>query len=303
MEFRHITINELKEWTEFCGQIFPVGPEYFMRHYQNDPYKDINGIFIAKDETGMASSVRVFTRYLRIKGTIIKVGGIGEVCTKESHRALGLSAKLLNMAIEYMNLNDMPLSILHTGSNHHYSKLGWFAACSDYKVFILRKSELKEGYTCTKACDKDFPFLKALYEEYAHTLGPVFVRSDEYYETWVKSELKNTYVLKKDNQIVSYADCSLKPNQGVLVKEYIAGEYISMIKPFFYSICVAESWPKIIAVSSPFAKDVRYSTRIIDYGRMFRINKPFEIDGRIIRYQENLFPYLTDFPELHIDGY
>jgi len=60
MEFRSLRENELKEWTAFCGSIFPVGEAYFMRHFANDPYRDINGIFISRDETGLTSSVRVF---------------------------------------------------------------------------------------------------------------------------------------------------------------------------------------------------------------------------------------------------
>ncbi|HOD92337.1 MAG TPA: GNAT family N-acetyltransferase [Clostridia bacterium] len=302
MEFRSLKENELKEWTAFCGSVFPVGESYFMRHYVNDPYRDINGIFISKDDTGITSSVRVFTRYLRIKDSIIKVGGIGEVCTKPSHRGMGLSAKLLGMAIDYMYKNDMPLSILHTGTNHHYVKQGWFSICSYYKVYRLKKTELKSGYSIVKSSPADIDLLKKLYEEFAHKLSPVYIRNDEYYDKWVRNELSNTYLLIKQNQAVSYADCVLRERQGVVVKEYIGGNEMDMMKPFLYSICQNENWPKICAVSAPFANDINFM-KFYDYGQMFRINKPFEISGKTIRYEEDLLPYLSDFPELSIDGY
>lgn len=302
MEFRTLKTEELQQWTQFCGSVFPVGEAYFMRHYSNDPYRDVNGIFIAVDETGIASSVRVFTRYLKIKDTVIKVGGIGEVCTKKSHRGMGLSSKLMHMAIEYMDKHDMPLSMLHTGTNHHYVKAGWFSICSYYKVYSLRKTKLQEGYSVEKADLKSMDVIKTLFEEHAHKLCPVYVRTDEYYEKWIRSELTNTYYLLKDGKPVSYADCVLKANQGVLVKEYIAGDETSMMKPFFYQICNQMNWPKMIAISSPFATDKSYF-KFFDYGQMFRINKPFKIGDKTISYEEDLLVYLSEFPELHLDGY
>ncbi len=302
MEFRSLRQDELKKWTAFCGSVFPVGEAYCMRHYVNDPYKDINGIFISADESGITSSVRVFTRYLKIKESILKVGGIGEVCTKQTHRGMGLSAKLLAMAIDYMDKNDMVLSMLHTGTNHHYVKQGWFSICSCYRVFKLRKTRLEEGYSVVRSDPADIDVIKKLYEEHAHKLCPVYVRNDEYYDKWVRNELTHTYFLIKDNHTVSYADCVLREKQGVVVKEYIGGNEIHMMKPFLYSICSQENWPFICAVSAPFTKDTGF-INIYDYGQMFRINKPFEIAGKTVRYEEDLLPYLSEFPELSIDSY
>ena len=302
MEFRTLKESEFKEWTAFCGCIFPVGEAYFIRHFMNDPYRDINGIFIAKDPTGIVSSVRVFTRYLRIKDNVIKVGGIGEVCTKPSHRGQGLSTKLLTMAIDYMEKQDMPLSRLSTGNTHHYEKLGWFSLRFCHKVYRLRKSVLPEHYSVVQSSPVDMDAVKSLFEEHAYKLCPVYVRNDEYYDKWVRSELLNTYFLIKDRKVVSYADCVFKKGQGVEVREYIGGDEMYMMAPFFYAICKAEGWPKICGVSAPFAKD-KESFRLYNSGQMFRINAPFEIDGKIISCEQDLLPYLSELPYLPVDGY
>jgi predicted GNAT family N-acyltransferase len=302
MEFRVLKEYELKQWTAFCGSVFPVGEAYFMRHYVNDPCKDINGIFVAVENGEIKSSVRVFTRELLIRDKCIRIGGIGEVCTAVTHRGQGLSGTLLEMAIGYMDNHDMPLSMLGTGTNHHYSRYGWFTVPSYFKVYSLPECELPKGYEIRKMTGDDFESIKRLWRTYAHVLCPVYKRTDEYYDMWVKNELKTTYVLIKDGVAVSYADCTKHDKEGIFVREYIGGENMDMMKPFLYQISVKEGWYPFAGISSPFACDPVFST-IYDNSQMFRINRPFELEGKTIRHEEHLRPFLNEFAELSVDSY
>jgi predicted acetyltransferase len=76
----------------------------------------LKGIFVAFDteKNQIASTVRVFLRQMKIGEYLFKMGGIGEVSTKEAYRHQGLATKLLHCALEYMNQLEIEISSLHT---------------------------------------------------------------------------------------------------------------------------------------------------------------------------------------------
>ena len=127
--------DDIQRWTKFCASVFsykpsPPPPEYFARHFYNDPRCDASLVRVlihcpslnnSDDDDGqklngeIVSSVRIFRRTLSIGGaaanssnsgdgsaTSIEAGGIGEVCTSPNHQRRGLSKILLKDAINIM---------------------------------------------------------------------------------------------------------------------------------------------------------------------------------------------------------
>ena len=108
VEFRTLRREELNQWFDHCAQVFTQGEYtdrmrlYFMRHWYNDSRRRLSGIQVAVVDGEIASTIRVFLRNVYLQGRITAMGGIGEVSTKPQFRRQGLSSKLLEMSIAYM---------------------------------------------------------------------------------------------------------------------------------------------------------------------------------------------------------
>ena len=137
---RGLREDEVKEWSEFCASVFSYKPdpppaEYFYRHYANDPSTKACGssrlIRIALFEGTIVASCRIFLRTISTgngNGTVLRAGGIGEVCTTMDHRRRGVSTKLLENAIAIMEeRTDLQVSSLHAGPAFFplYESLGY----------------------------------------------------------------------------------------------------------------------------------------------------------------------------------
>jgi hypothetical protein len=130
--FRTLQESELESWFDHCAAVFAkkTDREHFVRHWfafnskqmrfstfsrfilknnlfygtiftrKCDPERDMNGIFVAIDpqqNNQIAATVRVFFRQMKIGEHTFKMGGIGEVSTKEPYRHRGLATKLLHV--------------------------------------------------------------------------------------------------------------------------------------------------------------------------------------------------------------
>ena len=71
----------------------------------------------------MVSHVLAYDKVMRYGAGRIRFGAIGDVATDPEHRRRGHAAKLLENAVDYMKRNDLPLSLLYTGTKSLYE--GW----------------------------------------------------------------------------------------------------------------------------------------------------------------------------------
>ena len=200
--------KDFDEWCEHCGAVFHnIGPEYFRRHFVNDPHKDINSVFIIKSGEGrIISTVRVFHRQVYIGGKIYKMGGIGEVSTNPNYRRLGLSYKLLDAATDYMIKNDFDLSMLHTGYYSHYAKHGFTQVYQYVKTVVGRDAPgmpLKQS-DIRLLSPENFHDMAMLYKKYCANINCCMVRTKEYWQSWCAGEIKNPRGLFRDNKLAGY---------------------------------------------------------------------------------------------------
>ena len=208
VEYRSLRTAELDAWYALCGQLFSVGPAYFRRHFEMDPWADVDGIFVGVDEGKLVSSVRVFRRYLMLEGRPVPTGGIGEVCTLPDYRGQGISGRLLTMAMAYMRAHGMQLGALYGVLTSHYGKHGFKPV--ETRFFRVRTADLPkapEGASVRAFARGDLPAVQGLYDLYAGQYPLSFWRGeDDYWTKWVLSEWKDALVIEQGGRIAAYAD-------------------------------------------------------------------------------------------------
>jgi len=117
----------------FVAQCFAfkgVERAHFATHFWSDPWRDAGMVLVAETTGEIAETVatlRIFDRRLYLKdGSILRVGGIGEVCTRDDWQRKGICGTLLLHASDVMKQHGMVASCLHTSSMATvYSRCGY----------------------------------------------------------------------------------------------------------------------------------------------------------------------------------
>lgn len=114
---RSLQKSELENWYDHLAATFSAKGtprEYFIRHVENDPYFDIQGIQVVTENGKIASSCRVFLRKIYIHNKQVVVGGLGEVSTQPQCQGKGYAKLCLQRGIAYMQFMGISLSSLHS---------------------------------------------------------------------------------------------------------------------------------------------------------------------------------------------
>lgn len=126
MEFRDFSSDS--EWADglvLWEKVFGVGPWLFHslhRAHEDRQLADCSGAWSGEE---LVSAVDFFIRHTWTSGGLRRMGGIGSVATHPEFRRLGLSGKLLEMALAKMESRACDWSVLFTGVNDHYARYGW----------------------------------------------------------------------------------------------------------------------------------------------------------------------------------
>jgi len=225
MEFRALQPREMNAWYDHVTSVFRGSRQYFMNHWENDPWQDVEGIRVAVENGKFTSTVRVFIRQMYLNGEKVAVGGIGEVSTLPEYRRLGLATRLLQDAIRFMEEREIAISSLH-GGQRIYSVEGWeripryFArermpAKSD-DTFHIRPIDFQSP--------KELEQLAALYDGYSRRFNGTFVRDhSRYWQDWVRTESPQAWVAEQDGEIKGYTSIG-NTEERLFVKEFVASE-------------------------------------------------------------------------------
>ncbi len=222
-------------WEVLCGA-FGEGPrERFRRQIWEDSTFALEQIRIAEVDGKIVSHVWVAERPIFYRGqAVLPMGGIGGVGTLPEYRQQGLATSLLQDAIAYMERKGHAVSMLFTGINPFYAKLGW----ADFPQWHFRltvrrvqdESQLPDGYK-VRPCDldKDLPALQRLYRQHiqALQLSLPHARPDAF---WLDGHpqhlgLRPSHVVTKgsgtgdEGRAVAYA-CAVTTEKGVRLSEF-----------------------------------------------------------------------------------
>ncbi|MCL2517919.1 MAG: GNAT family N-acetyltransferase [Oscillospiraceae bacterium] len=262
MIFRTIKPNEFDAWVQLCADGFGQPPTEFHDHFVNDPYADYDGVFVACDGDKMVSTVRVFRREIYLNGQKVKMGGIGEVCTLKEYRKQGLSSELLRMSIDYMNNNDMPVSMLFTGVNGHYLKHGWFTVIRRVGDVALDVPQISGGFRTPTPADTDV--LVKLYVSSNSNYNCMLVREKEYWNKWVAHSINKQAVIEVNGEIAAYLEYRINGDK-IYFCEY-TGE-----KDFMFAAFSLLGGTGLLNVPEMLIND--FSSE--NYTMMLRLNNPF----------------------------
>lgn len=211
LEFRILKgEEELVPWLDLCDACFRSSREYFESHYTLDPDRDHTLIFIALDGDKIVGSVRVFPRYISLPGVgPQRIAGIGEVCTLTSHRGKGISSKLMNMAREESVKRGFSFSTLKSSAAgaSMYRKLGYetidlAVAYETWQRSALDEAAISWQHPVKTLEERDFSptgsaaFVPSLYAKCISSFAGPFIRSDEYWATWVAKQDKEAHSAK-----------------------------------------------------------------------------------------------------------
>lgn len=289
IEIRALKPAEMEQWFDHCMYVFNGGTysegyrKYFMNHWYNDAWREIDSILVAVEDEKILSTVRVFRRKIYLKGYSIEMGGIGEVSTKPEHRSKGLSTKLLSLAIERMEELDIKVSLLGTSSDKisYYNRLCWQNLPRCFSIMNIR------GAKCSLKVrplnfENDIEHIANIHKAYSSKLNGVIVRDNmEYWNKWAKTEFKNCYVVEdKDSNIMAYVDFD-KYDKEIRIREF--GELYpenSVFNELIEGIAqLVELKDGIVKYPKAIIPVLKADNEVIENGEMIRLIKPFEIDG------------------------
>jgi predicted N-acetyltransferase YhbS len=206
MEFRSLHENELDDWAYHCASVFggvghAVDTAYFLRHYEDDPWRDVDGIFVAVDGGSIVSTVRVFRRKAWLMGSEIPMGGIGEVSTHAGYRGKGLAGTLLTMATEWMAEQGLNVSLLFAGAHDFYRRFGWECIPKPLRRFACTAELPCEGRATAGSDMRQLMVVEAASEK----TNWMVVRTDPvYWQSWMTHALGKCVVATEGGGIVAW---------------------------------------------------------------------------------------------------
>lgn len=135
IHYRAIHKSEVGVALRLWHEVFGEEEWYFRSTLDAEPTRKLYQTLAAFEDDGtMVAAVHFFVRPTRRPdGVPERVGAIGNVATLERARRQGHSTRLLEMAIQNMERERCVWSMLMTGVNHHYERLGWKTVATRYR--------------------------------------------------------------------------------------------------------------------------------------------------------------------------
>jgi len=178
--------DEYEEMLTVVARGFGHPLEVVRRRFERHPPYKLEASRAVILEGRMVSVVHVHELRVRGRGgEVWLVGGVGEVATLPEHRHQGYATLALTDAIAYMAGLGYQFSMLFTGQQPFYERLGWRPYPVAYLTFDPQKVVLPEAKAKVKVretdWEQDLPALKRIYGEYNRgKVGPL-LRSEAYW--------------------------------------------------------------------------------------------------------------------------
>lgn len=194
-----------------------------------------------QNEGKIISCITIFEVNIKVGDKTYVVGGIGDVCTAESHRCKNYSGKLLDYCINYMKEQHYELSMLHASIvkyHSHYGKFGYKdmrlwnynIIYDDLKSLKMDLKEMKGKYEEISIDDSKDELLKMHRENRKFYKLTIDYEKNNYFEKWVKSEVTEMNE-KKESKIFSYIeDGVIKGSIAMMINKENESEIEVMIK-------------------------------------------------------------------------
>ena len=107
--------------------------------WREDPHYGLENLLLARDDTGrLIGLIRIVPRVLYRVDQKFTVAGISSVCVSPDFRGKGISARLMEFALDYCRARgfDIALLIARRAADHYYTRFGFWGISSYNKATI-----------------------------------------------------------------------------------------------------------------------------------------------------------------------
>ena len=249
--------EELGSILELLYSCFTKTPKEYFLHFVPDrefPENSIVAVYSGK----IVGYVQIYTRYLRTSKGLIKVGGIGNVCTKKTMRGKGIASKLLSYATSYMKNMDYEASVLFASKHKFYVKNGWKLVMTYHYEFDVDEISKTSHEVINKPNDTLLKDLMKTSEEFNKDFAFTVVRDEYLWNFQLGYFLKKGSLLIKSSTGETYALFD-KASDGVYNLLDFAGD------PSKISDLLPEDAKKISFFSKPYHPVTEYLAKNFPY--------------------------------------
>ena len=189
VEFRAIAEQEREECLALWCTVWPGenSRSYFRRYFYGDvewlPYYTQVAVVDGK----LVSAVQICKRSVACGEFQLTMGGIANVATLPEFRGRGYNTECMQQAIQVMEADAMDFSLLFTGINAYYARLGYETLPRRQLSGTIRADLVppSSDVTVRRATDDDLPLIRSIYDAY-NAQRPIAVqRSDAYWRDWI----------------------------------------------------------------------------------------------------------------------
>ena len=218
LEVRGARPDEVDAAVAVCAEAFGDTPEevaeigdFFDKIHKQDPGFCPENSRIAVVDGEVVSVVQIFDRQMLIGGTSVRLGGLGSVGTRPAHRGRGYNTAVLRDSVEYMEREGYDLSLLFTGINGFYGRVGWQTFQHVYEMTLRMPNPAPairfDGEIRPIRWDEDLDAVIAIHEATNRDATGPTVRTRAFWEAhriWFPFEPDRFLVAVADKRVVAY---------------------------------------------------------------------------------------------------
>ena len=188
IDIRAIRENEKEECIALWRAVWPGDNDaYFRRYFEGDvewlPYYTQ----VAIADGRLVSAVHICKRTVACGPFKLTMGGIANVATLPEYRGKGLNTACLSQAVAVMEADAMDFSLLFTGINDYYARLGYSTLSASRLRAVIKSHHppTPSSFAVRDLLPDDLPALFGLYDQY-NVERPIAVqRTPAYWRDWI----------------------------------------------------------------------------------------------------------------------
>ncbi len=205
------TKTDLEEIADLMAKTF-VRRSYFdfyqqrMRYQTEDPWFKPEHSRLIRENGKIVSHVSIIEKPVRFGPAVVKLAGIGDVCTHPNARGKGYAQILMEDALHYMKEHGYPLTMLY-GIPNFYHKFGYIESVKDYKLLLDTNKALKVtgSYRVRPWREGDLPAMLKLYQDNFQDQILTVVRTTAYLRRLLTEPKRIILAVDDTDQPVGYA--------------------------------------------------------------------------------------------------
>lgn len=211
MIIRDIRPDEFDACLDLWDEAFDKTPrDYFKRYFYGDPWFKPKYTRVCEVDGKMVSVVHIVRREVRYGDSSLVLGGIANVGTPQEYRGKGYSSEAMKNAVDTMAKEGMDFSILFTGINQFYERVGYRTINFEHGVADIkpRLAPVELPYAIRDYRVDDAGDVVSIFNEFNRDVTLSVIRTPDYWSGFAinpESEAFHLLVAEHNGCVVGYA--------------------------------------------------------------------------------------------------